>query len=124
LGETFEQVTFRGHEEDVESQYASAAVVINPCWIGTGLKIKTVDAIARGKPLVTTSKGVEGLDHGIEAACIISDDEREFARGLVHAASSSSAQSELSKRAENYAKTHLNTAVVYQELLDFLNDRR
>jgi hypothetical protein len=124
LGESFERVIFRGHEEDIETQYAAAAVVINPCWIGTGLKIKTVDAIARGKPLVTTTKGVEGLAPGVEKACMISDALDAFARSVIHLASSSSAQNELSRAAEDYGKTHLNTAAVYKELMDFLNDGR
>ena len=46
--ELFPNVTFLGYRESVEAEYAEAAVVINPAWIGTGLKIKSVEALARG----------------------------------------------------------------------------
>ena len=57
---------FLGHKENIEKEYAEATVVINPAWIGTGLKIKTVEALARGKALVTTPKGIEGLPDDVE----------------------------------------------------------
>ena len=66
LGVKFENVEFLGHIENLEREYAKAMLVVNPCWIGTGLKIKSVEALARGKPLVTTAKGVEGLHQDVQ----------------------------------------------------------
>lgn len=121
LGEEFKQVHFLGHVEDVEDQYAHASLVINPSWIGTGLKIKTVDALARGKPLVTTSKGIEGLNGAIANACIIVNDDEAFVSAVVHLLADADKQSKLSTEASNYARAHLTAAAVYGELLTFLD---
>ena len=124
LGEKFKRVCFLGHIDDIEEQYAEAALVINPSWIGTGLKIKTIDALARGKPLVTTSKGVEGLNGAIETACIISNDENAFAHSVFHLLTSPSARNKLAEDAAAYAKKHLTPTAVYGELLAFLDTFR
>jgi glycosyltransferase involved in cell wall biosynthesis len=124
LGQNFERVSFRGHLEDLEPEYSAAAVVINPCWIGTGLKIKTVDALARGKPLVTTNKGIEGLHGDVEKACLICNQDDDFAHKVADLLASWDKADQLSKRAKYFAETHLTTPSVYRELLDFLNKRR
>lgn len=52
--------------KDLQSLYSDAAVFVNPVFRGAGLKIKNIDAIRAGMPVVTTSNGVEGsgLVHG------------------------------------------------------------
>jgi glycosyltransferase involved in cell wall biosynthesis len=50
-----------GLVEDLDSFYDSVDLVINPITLGTGLKIKTVEALAKGKPLLSTSTGTDGI---------------------------------------------------------------
>ena len=52
-----------GHVENLAEFYNSVDVVINPVEFGTGLKIKSVEGLAFGKPLITTPEGVVGLEH-------------------------------------------------------------
>ncbi len=121
LGEQFENVRFLGHRDSVENEYAEAAVVINPAWIGTGLKIKTIEALARGKALVTTSKGIEGLPEGIEGSVLVADDDETFAQHLLRLLVDPEARHRLSEAASTFSDAHLNECAVYQELFDFLN---
>ena len=51
-----------GHIENIETFYQSVDVVINPVEFGTGLKIKSVEGLAFGKPLLSTPQGVVGLE--------------------------------------------------------------
>jgi glycosyltransferase involved in cell wall biosynthesis len=121
LSEEFDNVTFLGHKESVEDDYAEAAVVINPAWIGTGLKIKSVEALARGKALVTTSKGIEGLPAGVERSVLVADDDETFADHLLRLLANPKARRRLSEAAISFSDTHLNERVVYQELFGFLD---
>jgi len=120
LGERFEKVDFLGHMEDLEEEYAEASLVINPSWIGTGLKIKSVEALARWKPLVTTSKGVEGLDGDVEKACIVSDVDDQFVKNVIELVVTPTLSEKLSEAAKAFAQTHLAPNIVYKELVDFL----
>jgi glycosyltransferase involved in cell wall biosynthesis len=124
LGEEYDHVKFRGHLEDVEREYAEAAVVINPSWIGTGLKIKTVEALARGKPLVTTQKGIEGMDGAVERSVMVCDEVVEFGDSVVRLLEDAQLCDYLSHAARQFAIRHLNTEAVYGELLMYLGKRR
>jgi glycosyltransferase involved in cell wall biosynthesis len=123
LGEQFENVRFLGHKETVETDYAEAAVVINPAWIGTGLKIKTIEALARGKALVTTPKGIEGLPHDIMRSAVVVDDDRKFAIELNRLLTDQQARQRLSRAALAFADLHLNKHAVYRELFEFLDQQ-
>jgi succinoglycan biosynthesis protein ExoO len=54
-------VHVEGLVPSLEPYYARAAVVINPVPYGTGLKIKTVEALCLGKAVVATPAGARGL---------------------------------------------------------------
>lgn len=46
---------------NLASHYAGAAVFVNPMQYGTGVKLKSLNAIANGLPLVSTHTGSEGI---------------------------------------------------------------
>lgn len=56
-----ERIEFLGFVDDVEPLYARASLVVAPIRLGSGVKFKTLDAILRGIPVVSTSAGIEGI---------------------------------------------------------------
>lgn len=50
-----------GFVDDLQPEYAQAAVVIAPIRMGGGIKIKVIEALAAGRPLVATPKAMEGI---------------------------------------------------------------
>lgn len=67
-----------GRVEDLSAVYESADVVLNPVRFGTGLKIKSIEALGFAKPLVTTPVGAEGMEFGAGEAFLLANDENEF----------------------------------------------
>jgi glycosyltransferase involved in cell wall biosynthesis len=116
----FPQVTFLGHVADVEAQYAEAELVVNPLWIGTGLKIKTVEAIAAGKPLVTTPTGIEGMPEETAAACVVASAEKDFSAAVLRLLADAALRRDTARAAAAFAATHLTPQNTYRELLEFL----
>jgi glycosyltransferase involved in cell wall biosynthesis len=76
-------VELLGEVDDVSEAYARAAVVINPVLAGTGLKTKTIEALAFGCPLVTTSCGAEGIEDAAGSAFYLASDPIKFADGVI-----------------------------------------
>lgn len=76
-------VTAIGPVEDVAAWYDNAALVINPAIAGTGLKIKTIEALCHFRRVVTWPTGVEGLDPRLAAMCVVATDWYEFAERVV-----------------------------------------
>jgi len=73
------RVHFTGYVPDVRPLLASAAVVIAPLRMGSGTRLKVLEALAAAKPTVSTSIGCEGLDvrHGRDL--LVADDASSFA---------------------------------------------
>jgi glycosyltransferase involved in cell wall biosynthesis len=73
-------VQFTGRVDEVAPHVLSSAVFVAPLRFGGGTKLKLLEAMALGRPVVTTSKGaegIEGIENGINAA--ITDDPVQFA---------------------------------------------
>jgi hypothetical protein len=58
-------VVIRGELPSLRQEYDQAKVVLAPLRVGSGLKIKVVEALAYGRPVVTTPVGAQGLS-GLE----------------------------------------------------------
>ncbi len=51
-----------GFVDNLEDYFQKAKVFISPLQYGSGIKVKNIEALYRGIPLVTTEIGVEGID--------------------------------------------------------------
>ena len=74
-----EKVCVTGYVEDVAPYYSRACVVVVPLRSGSGIKGKIVQALACGKPVVTTSVGAEGIPAAERDGLFIRDDPQPFA---------------------------------------------
>jgi glycosyltransferase involved in cell wall biosynthesis len=84
LGECFgEHVSFAGYVENLDGLCGTAAAMVVPLVFGTGLKIKVIEAMARGLPMISTSCGVEGLDLQPGIDFLLEDDPAKFADAMV-----------------------------------------
>lgn len=50
-----------GYVPDMATEFAQASVLVVPLWMGSGVRVKIVEAMAAGLPVVTTAIGAEGL---------------------------------------------------------------
>ncbi len=55
-------ITLRGYVADLQTIYRDSRVSVAPLLFGSGMKVKVLDAMARGMPTVTTTVGAEGID--------------------------------------------------------------
>jgi glycosyltransferase involved in cell wall biosynthesis len=59
--------------------YAKCSVTVNPCGSGSGLKIKTVESMSYGVPIITTKEGLSGIEQAIGEGAFCCDlDNDEF----------------------------------------------
>jgi glycosyltransferase involved in cell wall biosynthesis len=74
-----EGVRFVGFVEDVAQFYAGVDVVVAPLRLGGGIKIKVLEAMACGRPVVATSVGAEGIASLEDEALLVADEPGRFA---------------------------------------------
>lgn len=68
-------VTGAVSEGELAALYAQARVAVVPLRVGAGVKLKVVEALAEGTPLVTTAIGAQGLPGLEQIACVEADAE-------------------------------------------------
>ena len=65
-------------DEELETIYAEARVALCPLRFGAGVKLKVVEAMHRGVPVVTTGIGAQGLPD-LSALCDVADEAKSLA---------------------------------------------
>jgi glycosyltransferase involved in cell wall biosynthesis len=94
---------FVGRADDLPSYYRAARCVIAPMVSGTGISVKTIEALSLGKPFVGTSKAFRGmpLDRIESAGLRAHDDPQSFADAITCALADEQTSGELSRTAYN-----------------------
>lgn len=76
-------VEHTGYVDDVRALIARSAVEVVPLRQGGGTRLKILEALALGTPVVSTAKGAEGLDLVGGRDLVIADSPEEFAAATV-----------------------------------------
>jgi glycosyltransferase involved in cell wall biosynthesis len=72
-------ITLTGFVDSVVPHYQSAALAVVPLRAGSGVRGKILEAMALGRPVVSTSIGCEGLDVAHGKHILIADSPSDFA---------------------------------------------
>lgn len=78
-----ESVHLSGYVEDIRVPVAEASVCVAPIRQGGGTRLKILEAMALGTPVISTSKGAEGLEGTPGQEFLIADDPHGFATQVV-----------------------------------------
>jgi glycosyltransferase involved in cell wall biosynthesis len=92
-------VTVTGYVEDVRPYFARAEIFVVPLRIGGGTRVKILEAMAMGRPVVSTTIGCEGLDVVHGESLLIGDTPQEFANAVVRLLQDKSFRDLLASRA-------------------------
>jgi glycosyltransferase involved in cell wall biosynthesis len=99
--------------------YSSTKVIIIPILEGSGLSIKTMEAMAFGKPIVTTPKGARGMNIDANPFIIIDikKDPESFATAILSLLNSPEKRKTLGEKAlDQFTKEH--SFAVYSQRMD------
>ena len=107
-------VELLGRVDRLEEFYARARVVVNLAVAGTGLKIKTVEALSHLRPIVVWPSGIDGLSSGAQRYCDVAQDWYDFARRVVRHLKSDGALELMANREE--IEREFSPDVVYAAL--------
>jgi glycosyltransferase involved in cell wall biosynthesis len=108
-----EQIAFA---DDLDGLYAQSRIALCPMLTGTGVKVKVVEALAHGLPVVCTPRGVDGLPNKTMNGCLVTDDARRFAQNIMQLLNDTAVYTTQSVMATRAFDNGFNSAVVYKEL--------
>ena len=113
-------VSFEGLVPDLTPYYNDAAVVLNPVAYGSGLKVKSVEALAYGKCLVCTEAGTLGLGNPKNLPLIVADVTDNMADEIIKILRNMELRRDYEARAREYAKEWFDPDRIYGGLAEIL----
>ncbi|MBA3374698.1 MAG: glycosyltransferase [Actinobacteria bacterium] len=77
------RVEITGFVDDLREELSRAAVLVAPLRLGAGTRLKILEGMAMGLPIVSTTLGAEGIDVTPNRDIVIADDPTTFAASVV-----------------------------------------
>lgn len=74
-----DNIKIMGYVEDLDKLFNEACAMIIPLLFGSGVKLKTIEALSRGLPVISTDFGVEGIDLPNKGEYIKENDLNKYA---------------------------------------------
>lgn len=116
-----EGVSLNGFVPNPGIIYEDADIIINPVRFGAGLKIKNIEALSHGLPLVTTTHGARGIESGIDDCFLVADDEEAFFDSIESLIRSADLRKKMGKNALTFVERYFSAEKCFAPLLDVIN---
>jgi polysaccharide biosynthesis protein PslH len=101
-----------GFVEDVRPLIASACVSVAPLLQGGGTRLKILEAMALGTPVVSTPKGAEGLNGQDGVHLLIASEAENFANHILELFNNPELRASLSDNAHRLVQQHYDWKVI------------
>jgi glycosyltransferase involved in cell wall biosynthesis len=111
-----------GWVDDVMPYYDQAKICIVPLWAGGGTRLKILEAMALGRPVVSTSIGCEGLEVVDGKHLFIADDAIEFAEKVTRLLEDPSLRQQMITNARALVVAHYDWTVLTNQLVDIYQE--
>jgi glycosyltransferase involved in cell wall biosynthesis len=108
--------------EDLRPYRKEATIFINPMRLGSGLRIKILEAMGSGLPVVTTSLGAAGLPAQNGVNCLINDTPDGFANAISWLLTDTQLATRIGTRAKQMTSQQYNVHASTSHLERIFND--
>jgi glycosyltransferase involved in cell wall biosynthesis len=109
-------IVVTGYVEDPTPYFADSAVFVVPLRAGGGMRVKILDAWARGIPIVSTSIGCEGIEVRDGENILIADTPQDFAQAVVRVIRDLTLAQQLAENGQRWVEEKYDWRVVYRKV--------
>ncbi len=107
--------------KDGKTFFEQHEIMVVPLLSGSGLRIKIIEGMAYGKPIVSTSIGAEGIYCDPKNDLIIADDPASFSNAVIELLNNEDKRKALEKNASAFAYKEFDNKNVVSKLVQFYN---
>jgi sugar transferase (PEP-CTERM/EpsH1 system associated) len=115
-------ITVTGFVESVVPYYQQSEVCIVPLRAGSGTRLKILEAMALGRPVISTGLGCEGLGLTHGENIMIADTPADFAESVVRVMSDRELWKRLVQNGRRHVEAHYDWRVIGDNLLRVYNE--
>ena len=117
-----QNITLSGYVDDIKSLIASCSISIAPLLSGGGTRLKILEAMALGTPVVATSKGAEGLDARSGDHLLVADSAHEFAESVIKLLKDGGESQKLISNAQQLVRRDYDWTAVFAVYLEMVEN--
>jgi len=118
----FTSVVNVGEVENAIDFISQHGICIIPMHTGSGLKIKLLENMAMGKPIITTSEGVRGVDVTHDKEVLIADNPEEFRELMYRLHLDKNLRRKLGTNSKAFIKNNYSEEKLTRRLIAFIKD--
>jgi len=115
-------ITITGKVDSVAEYVRRASCIAVPLWIGSGMRLKILEAFAHGRAVVSTSLGAEGIEAVNGEHIVIADKPDDFALNVVEILTNREKRESIGRSARKLAEDKYTWDKVSNELRDAILD--
>jgi glycosyltransferase involved in cell wall biosynthesis len=112
-----DRIHVTGRVEDILPYYQRTSICVVPLRAGGGTRLKILEAMALGRPVVTTSIGCEGLEAVNGKHLLIADDPAVFASHINRLLSDADLYRSISQSARQFVESHYGWDAIAEKLM-------
>lgn len=113
------QIIYHGEVDDAAAFASDKYICVVPLLSGSGMKIKIIEAMHLGKPVITTQKGAKGMPDGIAAHIYIAHDAAQFITLLQQLLNNNNEAILNAKKAQQFVINTLSNRQIANQLIQF-----
>jgi glycosyltransferase involved in cell wall biosynthesis len=114
--------TVTGYVPDLVPQLERAAVMVVPVRAGSGMRVRILEALAQGMPIVTTTIGLEGIDAVPGEDVLVADTVEDYATAVARLLIDSELQTRLAVNGRRLAENRYDWRVVLKKMDEVYGD--
>jgi polysaccharide biosynthesis protein PslH len=104
MKQTIPGVDFLGEIEDASDFIKSNGIMLVPLFSGSGIRIKILEAMAKGKAVISTSLGAEGIGAEDKHTILLANTAEDFIKSICKCVENANLSKELGKNARIFVK--------------------
>jgi len=116
-------ISLLGEVEDSLKFMSEHSVMIVPLRSGSGIRVKILEGMAMGKPIISTGIGCEGIDARDGEEILLADDPSGFISAIRKLIENPQFQGKIAINARKFIKEKFDNLVVCQGLMDFYKEQ-
>lgn len=117
-----ENLELIGFVDKLEPWYNKSAISIVPLLTGSGTRLKVLEAMGLGVPVISTSIGAEGIKYTDGVNIEIANEAEEFANKIIFLLNDKSERIKISKAARELAESTYDWNIIGNNMADFFKN--
>lgn len=116
-------ILVKGFVDSVDVELQKATVCICPIRYGSGTRLKVLEYMAAGKPVISTAIGAEGITAKVDKEIIIADEPNIFAEKILELINNKEKATQIGLSAKTFTEKNYNWDFITKKLSKFYTEK-